>query len=51
MQHLVESWSYTTKRIAVQPGRYRYLASTDTSKIMLRIVLGEYLACEVVWDS
>lgn len=32
----------------VQPGRYRYLALQGPT--MVRIVLSEYLACEVIWD-
>jgi hypothetical protein len=33
----------------VQPGRYRYLV-THSGPMTVRIVLSEYLACEVVWD-
>ena len=33
--------------IVVQPDRYRYVVETDGS--MVRMVLSEYLACEVVW--
>ena len=32
--------------VIVQPGRYRYLASVGT---LVRIVISEYLACEVAW--
>lgn len=32
-----------------QTGRYRYLASVG-SAIVIRIVMSEYLACEVAWD-
>lgn len=32
----------------VQPGRYRYLVS-HSGPIAVRLVLSEYLACEVVW--
>jgi hypothetical protein len=35
--------------ITVQPERYRYLAFVDGG-IIIRIVIGEYLACEAVWD-
>lgn len=35
--------------IVVQPGRYRYLASTPQEGIIVRLVLHEYLACEVLW--
>lgn len=32
----------------VQPGRYRYLATVD-DRVLVRIVIREYLACEVRW--
>ena len=35
--------------ITVQPGRYRYTAMVADG-IVVRIVLSEYLACEVIWD-
>lgn len=35
--------------IVVQPDRYRFLASPGLP-LLVRIVIGEYLACEVVWD-
>jgi hypothetical protein len=35
--------------IIVQPGRYRY-AVIATSGIIVRIVMSEYLACEIQWD-
>lgn len=35
--------------IVVQPGRYRY-AVAETGGVMVRLVLSEYLACEVVWE-
>lgn len=34
--------------ISVQNGRYRYLTSAGEA-VMVRIVLSEYLSCEVVW--
>jgi len=34
--------------IVVQPGLYRFLASPGLP-VLVRIVIGEYLACEVVW--
>ncbi len=34
--------------IMVQPGRYRY-ATVEKNEILVRIVLSEYLACEVAW--
>lgn len=37
--------------VDVQEGRYRYLAFADHGAIVVRIVLSEYLACEVVWDA
>lgn len=36
--------------ITVQPGQYRYLAVAE-GPVMVRIVLGEYLACEIIWDD
>lgn len=35
--------------VEVQPGRYRYLAFVSGA-VTVRIVLSEYLACEVVWE-
>lgn len=35
--------------IDVQVGQYRYLAVADQA-IMIRFVVGEYLACEVIWN-
>jgi len=36
--------------IDVQPGQYRYLAVAEQA-VMIRFVIGEYLACEVIWDD
>lgn len=37
--------------VVVQPGRYRYaVVETDGDGILVRMVLSEYLACEVVWE-
>lgn len=33
----------------VQPGRYRFLAATG-DRIVIRMVLSEYLACEIAWN-
>lgn len=35
--------------VVVQEGRYRYLASDDVEGVVVRIVIGEFLACEVAW--
>jgi len=35
--------------VYVQEGRYRFLAVDDVDGVSIRIVIGEYLACEVVW--
>lgn len=35
--------------VVVQPDRYRY-AVVETGVVLVRMVLSEYLACEVVWD-
>ncbi|WP_429206145.1 hypothetical protein [Aeromonas veronii] len=37
--------------IEVQPQRYRYLVSNQDSLISIRIVIGEFLAAEIVWNS
>jgi hypothetical protein len=34
--------------IDVQKGRYRYMTS-QASGLMVRMVIREYLACEIVW--
>jgi hypothetical protein len=36
--------------VVVQDDRYRYLAVAEHS-ILVRIVVSEYLACEVVWSD
>jgi hypothetical protein len=40
---LVNDW------IDVQEGRYRYHASDDGGDVKIKIVIAEYLACEVTW--
>lgn len=36
----------------VQPGQYRYLAAAlDTGELVVRVVLSEFLACEVTWEE
>jgi hypothetical protein len=35
--------------LQVQPGRYRYLVATGPG-VLVRIVIAEYLAAEVVWE-
>jgi hypothetical protein len=35
--------------IEVQEGQYRYFAFAEGQTILVRIVIGEYLACEVIW--
>lgn len=51
MQRLVGSPTRSPEWLVVQPGRYRYLAYADgwVDRVVVRIVLSEYLACEVVW--
>lgn len=39
----------SSRWLVVQPGRYRYLAALDGG-VLVRMVLSEYLACEVRWD-
>ncbi len=40
---LINDW------IDVQDDRYRYLAVDDVSGQLIKIVIGEYLACEIAW--
>jgi hypothetical protein len=37
--------------VDVQDDRYRYIAIDDMGQIVIRVVVAEYLACEVAWDS
>lgn len=48
MQRLVLNDTLTSKWITVQPARYSYLTSTG-DKIIVRMIISEYLVCEVVW--
>jgi hypothetical protein len=43
METIINDW------VDVQEGRYRYLAIDRGSGITIKIVIGEYLACEVIW--
>lgn len=47
MLRMFEHGVFSPNWIVVQPGRYRFLVS-PSPPIMVRIVIGEYLACEVV---
>jgi hypothetical protein len=50
MQRLVEGYPGDRPGwIVVQEGRYRYAAAIGNGRIV-RIVLSEYLGCEVIWD-
>jgi hypothetical protein len=49
MQRLVVSDPGVSVWITAQPGYYRYLTSVSVG-VIVRMVIGEYLACEVVWD-
>jgi hypothetical protein len=49
MQRIVED-DAPTGWIIVQPGRYRFLAAAGDSGLIVRFVLSEYLAAEVVWE-
>ena len=42
---LVNDW------LDVQDDQYRYLAINDTGVLIIRIVVAEYLACEVAWKT
>ena len=44
LQVVVNDW------VDVQDGSYRYLAIDDIGGVIIRIVISEYLACEVVWQ-
>ena len=50
---VLAAWNTTVDYgwIEVQPKRYRYFAVADGAQIMVRIVVGEYLACEVIWGE
>ncbi len=48
MQRLVSLNTGAAGWIVVQPGQYRYLASAGSS-VIVRMVIGEYLGCEVIW--
>lgn len=37
--------------LIVQPNRYRYLAVARSESVVVRVVLSEYLACEVIWEG
>lgn len=41
---LINDW------IDVQNDRYRYIAIDDMGSLIIRIVIAEYFACEVVWE-
>lgn len=42
---LVNDW------VDVQDGYYRYLAIDDSGGVVVRIIIAEYLACEVAWRA
>lgn len=46
---LVEAPLLVSDWIEVQEGRYRYLACDDAGGSTIKIVIGEYLACEAHW--
>lgn len=46
---LVRAPLICTMWVEVQEGRYRYQAVEDHDGVTIRMVLGEYLACEVRW--
>lgn len=48
MQRQVQTATGAAEWVCVQPGRYRYLTQYD-ERTKIRIVMSEYLACEVVW--
>lgn len=48
LQRQVQSLTGTADWIMVQPGRYRYL-TYFSDIVMVRSVISEFLACEVIW--
>jgi hypothetical protein len=36
--------------VEVQDGYYRYLALDEVGGVVIRIVIAEYLSCEVAWQ-
>ena len=42
---LVNDW------VEVQGGLYRYLAISDSGGVAIRIVIADYVACEVAWGT
>ena len=52
MQRLVvtDSGAVFSLWIEAQQGRYRYLTSVGDEDVVVRMVISEYLACEVVWS-
>jgi len=50
MQRLMVNSPGSSMWIPIQPGRYRYLASVDDG-LVIRMVVSEYLACEVAWNT
>jgi hypothetical protein len=50
MQRMAKSWpSSVAEWLVVQPDRYRYIVSIG-HEITVRMVIGEYLSCEVAWE-
>ena len=49
MRRLTSSLAGASGWLVLQPGRYRYMADVDSGAVV-RIVMSEYLACEVVWS-
>lgn len=50
MRRMFEHGVASPSWIVVQPDRYHFLASPGLP-VLVRIVIGEYLACEVVWGE
>ena len=48
---LVRKQFIVTDWLDVQEGRYRYLAYETSSELVVRIVIGGYLACLIIWAS
>ena len=37
--------------VDVQDDRYRYLAVDDAGEVRIKIIIRQYLACEIVWEN
>ena len=47
---IIGAHGFSSEWVVVQKDRYHYLAAVMAGGIVVRMVLSEYLACEVIWD-